>query len=239
MGRPARADRGLRRAAVHDAGVALMAEFFRLRLLRGLEAMLADDGFRRVAGVDESGRGCLAGPVVAAAVIADPRRLVPGVDDSKRLTRAEREALAQAIRRSSLAVGWAAVPAETIDRVNVLEATRLAMVEALERLDPGAEVALVDAVPLRWRRPCLPLVRGDAWSYAIACASIVAKCERDRLMEEYDLQYPGYGFAQHKGYAALEHRRALEELGPSPIHRLTFRSVVPRRDPAAGECWVV
>lgn len=210
-----------------------MAEGFRLQLLRGVEALLAGEGFTRVAGVDEAGRGCLAGPVVAAAVIVDPRRTVPGVDDSKRLGRAERERLARAIRESSLAVGWAAVSAETIDRVNVLEATRLAMTRALDGLDPMADAALVDAVPLRWRRPCLSLVRGDGWSYAIACASIVAKCERDRLMEEYDRRYPGYGFSRHKGYAAEEHRRALVELGPSPIHRLTFRSVLPRREAAA------
>ena len=212
-----------------------MAEGFRLRLLRGLEGMLAGDGFGRVAGVDEAGRGCLAGRVVAAAVIVDPRRVVPGVDDSKRLGAADRERLAGAIRKSSLAVVWSAVSSATIDRVNVLEATRLAMARALEELEPGPDVVLIDAVPLRWRRPSLSLVRGDSWSYAIACASIIAKCERDGLMERYDREFPGYGFAHHKGYAAIEHRRALAELGPSPIHRLTFRSVVPRREPAARE----
>jgi ribonuclease HII len=142
--------------------------------------------------------------------------------------------LERAIRASALAVGCAAVSAGIIDRVNVLEATRMAMVRALDRLDPMADAALVDAVSLRWRRPCIPLIRGDGWSYAIACASIVAKCERDRLLTAYDREYPGYGFARHKGYAAAEHRRALGELGPSPIHRLTFRSVVPRRPAEAG-----
>ncbi|HVS14683.1 MAG TPA: ribonuclease HII [Thermoanaerobaculia bacterium] len=212
-----------------------MAESYRLRLLRGLEAMLAGDGCHRVAGVDEAGRGCLAGPVVAAAVLVDPRRAVPGVDDSKRLGTEERLGLERAIRSSALAVGCAAVSAEVIDRVNVLEATRLAMVRALEGLEPPVDVVLVDAVPLRWHRPCIPLVRGDAWSYAIACASILAKCERDRLMAGYDREYPGYGFASHKGYAAPEHRAALSELGPSPIHRLTFRSVIPRRPSAGSE----
>jgi ribonuclease HII len=236
-GRAARSPRARARSGSEPAGglLALMAESYRLSLLRGLEAMAAGHGWHRVAGVDEAGRGCLAGPVVAAAVVVDPRRAVPGVDDSKRLGARERFELERAIRSSALAVGCAAVSAAVIDRVNVLEATRLAMLQALDRLEPSADVVLVDAVPLRWRRPCIPLVRGDAWSYAIACASIVAKCERDRLMSGYDRQYPGYGFSSHKGYAAPEHRAALSELGPSPIHRLTFRSVIPRRQPTGGE----
>lgn len=210
-----------------------MAEAYRLSLLRGFERRLIDGGCPLVAGVDEAGRGCLAGPVVAAAVIPDPHVLIPGVDDSKRLQVDERERLAQRIRETALACAWAAVPASTVDRVNVLEASRLAMIRALEALDPVPEAVLVDAVPLAWRRPCVPLVRGDSLAYAIACASLVAKTERDRLMCDYDRQYPGYGFASHKGYAASHHRRAIGELGPTPIHRLTFRSVVPRPDDAA------
>lgn len=205
-------------------------EAYRLRLLRGLEDLAAASGFEMVAGVDEAGRGCLAGPVVAAAVVMDPRRLVPGVDDSKRLSPELRAHLAGQIRNAALACAWAAVPADVVDRVNILEATRLAMLEALDRLAPSPTLVLVDAVPLRWRAPCLPLIRGDQVSYAVACASIVAKTERDQLMQDYDARYPGYGFAEHKGYAALRHRQAIEELGPTPIHRLTFRSVVPRRD---------
>jgi ribonuclease HII len=203
-------------------------EAYRLRLLRGLEDLAASSGYRWVAGVDEAGRGCLAGPVVAAAVVMDPRRLVLGVDDSKRLLPELREHLAENVRRAALATAWCAVPADVVDRVNILEATRLAMLGALDRLELPPELVLVDAVPLRWRAPCLPLVRGDRLSYAVACASIVAKTERDRLMRDYDERYPGYGFAEHKGYAAVRHRQAIEELGPSPIHRLTFRSVVPR-----------
>jgi ribonuclease HII len=205
-------------------------EAYRLRLLRGFEDLAAASGYELVAGVDEAGRGCLAGPVVAAAVVMDPRCLVVGVDDSKRLPPDLREHLAERVRSAALACAWVAVQADVVDQVNVLEATRLAMLGALDRLELRPELVLVDAVPLRWRAPCVPLVRGDRLSYAVACASIVAKTERDRLMRDYDQRYPGYGFAEHKGYAAPSHRRAIEELGPSPIHRLTFRSVVPRLD---------
>jgi ribonuclease HII len=224
-------------AGASESLTGIWCEAYRLRLLRGLEDLAAASGYRAVAGVDEAGRGCLAGPVVAAAVVMDPRRLVVGVDDSKRLAPELREHLAGCVRMAALACTWCAVPADVVDRVNVLEATRLAMLGALDRLEPPPELVLVDAVPLRWRAPCLPLVRGDRLSYAVACASIVAKTERDRLMREYDRRYPGYGFAEHKGYAAVRHRQAIEELGPSPIHRLTFRSVVPRLtdlEPAAA-----
>jgi ribonuclease HII len=216
--------------AATDSLTGFWCEAYRLRLLRGLEDLAAAAGFPLVAGVDEAGRGCLAGPVVAAAVVMDPRRLVVGVDDSKRVQSELRAELGRRIRGAALACAWAAIPADVVDRVNVLQATRLAMLEALDRLEVRPHLVLVDAVPLRWRVPCLPLVRADQLSYAVACASIVAKTERDRLMQEYDQSYPGYGFAEHKGYAAVRHRQAIEELGPTPIHRLTFRSVVPRLD---------
>jgi len=182
-----------------------------------------------LAGVDEAGRGCLAGPVVAAAVVVDNRHCLPGVDDSKKLRPHNREHLSQQIRDT--AIGWSigmATPAE-IDRVNILEATRLAMRRALDGLSPQPQCALVDAVRVAALDfPCLSLVRGDLVSYSVACASIVAKVERDRLMGELDQIYPHYGFARHKGYAAAEHRQALADFGPSPAHRLTFRSVLPR-----------
>jgi ribonuclease HII len=207
----------------------LIAEGHRLSLLEGLEQGLADHGFERVAGVDEVGRGCLAGPVVAAAVIPDPQRRVPGVDDSKRLTPEQRESVARFLRESSLACHVVAVPADVIDRINILEATRRAMRLALAGLHPAPGCALVDAVSLTGLPfPCLPVVRGDAISYAVAAASILAKVERDRWMSEIDSTYPQYGFAKHKGYAAAEHREALAEYGPCPLHRLTFHSVVPR-----------
>lgn len=207
----------------------LMAEAYRLRLLRGLEELLADCGHGLVAGVDEAGRGCLAGPVVAAAVVVDPRSLVLGVNDSKKLTAEERSRLAPLIRSLCVATSVCFQPASVIDRINILEATRRAMVEALLSLDVRPDCALVDGVALTSLPfPCLPMVRGDAFSFAVACASILAKTERDALMEGYESTYPGYGFASHKGYAVEEHRRAIAELGPTPIHRLTFRSVIPR-----------
>jgi len=207
----------------------LLAEAFRLHLMRGLEEELWHAGYRRIAGVDEVGRGSLAGPVVAAAVVVDPDRLVPGVEDSKRLRAEEREKVAAAIRRSCLAWGVKSVPARVIDRSDILQATRSAMRDALDGLFPPPDSAVIDAVALEGLPfPSLSLVRGDAVSYAVACASIVAKVERDRMMKEWDVLYPQYGFAQHKGYGAASHRHALATYGPSPIHRLTFRSVVPR-----------
>ncbi len=207
----------------------LLAEVYRLRLLRGIEDGLYQLGFSHQAGVDEVGRGCLAGPVVAAAVVVDPARTVPGVDDSKRLSSEARRQLATWIRQASIAWSVASVEPEVIDRINILQASKRAMIEALEGLAVEPDVALVDAVSLeRQRFPCLPIVRGDSFSYAIACASILAKVERDRLMTDLDTAYPHYGFARHKGYAAPEHLQALRDFGPCPSHRLTFRSVLPR-----------
>ena len=207
----------------------LLAEAYRLSLLRGVEERLYQLGYSNLAGVDEVGRGCLAGPVVAAAVVVDPHRTVPGVDDSKRLSAEARRRLATHIRESALDWSVAVVSPAIIDRINILQASKRAMVQALNNLSILPDVALVDAVPLaRQSYPCLPLVRGDSFSYAIACSSIVAKVERDRMMEELDTSYPHYGFARHKGYAAPEHLDALRDFGPCPSHRLTFRSVLPR-----------
>jgi len=207
----------------------LFAEAYRLRLLRGLEDQLARCGFCRIAGVDEAGRGSLAGPVVASAVIVDPRSAIPGVDDSKCLDAPARERLAAAIRASAIA--WAVVPVSpgVIDRINILEATRQAMRQSLARLSPSPDIAVIDAVALAGLGiPFLPLVRGDSVSYAVACASILAKVERDRMMVELHGQYPQYGFASHKGYSVPEHLRALETYGPCPEHRLTYAPVLPR-----------
>ena len=216
------------------AMIELFVEAYRLHLLRGLEEGLARCGYGRIAGVDEVGRGSLAGPVVAAAVVLDGRCLVPGVDDSKCLTAVERERAAEAIRRHAVAVAVAAVPPEIIDRINILEATRVAMGEALARLRPAPDCAVVDAVRLSgFAFPCLPVIRGDCFSYAIACASIVAKVERDRMMVELGREYPQYGFAEHKGYGVPEHMEALSTYGPSPVHRLTYKPVLPR---AEGRC---
>jgi len=198
--------------------------------MRGLEGLLASSGFGRIAGVDEVGRGALAGPVVVAAVVMPADCLLPCIDDSKNLEPELRSALAGLVRRHALAVEVRAVASREIDLAGIAPATRQAMVWALRALDPAPEVALVDAValpPLGF--PTLSLVRGDHLSYAVACASIVAKVERDRLMERLGADYPQYGFARHKGYGAEEHRLALERFGPCPEHRLTFGSVVPTR----------
>lgn len=213
------------------AMIELFLEAYRLHLLRGLEEGLSRCGFGLIAGVDEVGRGSLAGPVVAAAVIVDGRCLVPGVDDSKCLTAPERERAAEAIRSSCVASAVAAVPPDVIDRVNILEASRQAMREALSRLRPVPDCAVIDAVALPgFSFPCLPVVRGDCFSYAVACASILAKVARDRMMVELDQTYPQYGFAAHKGYSVPEHQEALREYGPCPVHRLTFKPVLPREE---------
>ena len=217
----------------------LLAEVYRLRLMGGLEDLLRGCGYGRLAGVDEVGRGSLAGPVVAAAVVVEPGCMVPGVDDSKSVSSRQRERLAVAIRRAHPVSAVAAVSPRDIDRMNILEATRQAMRQALTALDPSPELALVDAVRLVGPRfPCLPVIRGDQISYAVACASILAKVERDRTMVELDRVYPQYGFASNKGYGALAHRQALSDFGPSAVHRLTFRSVLPQARPEArgGRC---
>lgn len=216
------------------AFIELYAEAYRLRLLRGLEDLLARHGYALIAGVDEVGRGSLAGPVVAAAVIVDPCCTIPGVDDSKCLTAPERERLAGLIRATAVATAVAYVPAGVIDQINVLEATRRAMRKALSDLKPAPDCALVDAVPLPgFSFPCIPVVRGDVLSYAVACASIVAKVERDRWMTELHRDYPHYGFASHKGYSVPEHMQALAAYGPCPEHRLTYRQVLPRQGEVA------
>ncbi len=213
----------------------LLAEACRLHLMRGLEGLLFQGGYGRVAGVDEAGRGALAGPVVVAAVIMPPEGLIPGIDDSKALAPPAREALADLVRSQALAYSIAAASADLVDRINVLAATRSAMRQSLLELDPAPDIALIDAVALPGLPfPSLPLIRGDAISYAVACASLLAKVERDRLLTELAASFPQFGFDRHKGYGAAEHLAALREYGPTPHHRLTFRSVLPRRA-IAGE----
>jgi ribonuclease HII len=185
-------------------------------------------GLERVAGVDEAGRGPLAGPVVAAAVVLFPGRTIPGVDDSKRLTAEERVEAFARIEGRAMAIAVGVVDAETIDRVNILEATRLAMNQALVALTVLPDLVLTDWVALAGLPfPQRNLVRGDQRSATIAAASIVAKVTRDRLMEEADRAFPEYGFGRHKGYATEEHRRTLAEFGPCPLHRRCFRGVLP------------
>ncbi|HUP37611.1 MAG TPA: ribonuclease HII [Candidatus Limnocylindria bacterium] len=183
-------------------------------------------GITRLAGVDEAGRGPLAGPVVAAAVVLPPGTRIAGVDDSKRLPPDERQRLFGVIRERAVAVGVAVVDHVTIDRLNILQATRLAMGQALAALDAEPELVLTDYVTVPGLRcPQRNLVEGDRRSASVAAASIIAKVTRDRIMEEADREYPVYGFGRHKGYPTPEHRVALERHGPCALHRRTFAGI--------------
>lgn len=193
------------------------------------EDQARSEGFAFVAGVDEVGRGCLAGPVVAAACILDRERPLPeGLDDSKKLTAAHRETINAELRESVLAFGIGAVEADEIDKINILEATKKAMFLAIEALSPSADYLLIDALQLKSVRvPQKALIKGDSISVSIAAASVIAKVYRDELMKSYEAQYPQYGFARHKGYGCSSHFEAIREHGPCPLHRKTFRGVVP------------
>lgn len=180
----------------------------------------------RVCGADEAGRGPLAGPVVAAAVILHPMRPIDGLRDSKQLSPARRQALAELIRRRAEAWSIASASVEEIDRLNILQASLLAMKRAIEALDPPAEAALVDGNRLpRLSIEARAIVGGDALEPAISAASILAKQDRDRLMAELDRSFPGYGFAEHAGYPTPRHLQRLRELGPCALHRRSFAPV--------------
>jgi len=188
-------------------------------------------GWTRIAGIDEAGRGALFGPVVAAAVILNPRRRIVGLDDSKKLTAERRTLLAARIREHALAWAVAEIDAGRIDAWNILQASRQAMTAALGQLAFVPDYLLIDAMELDVPIEQKSLVKGDAKSISIAAASILAKTHRDTRMDEWDGVYPGYGFAQHKGYGTPEHLEALKRLGPTPLHRHSF---APVRE--AG-CW--
>lgn len=184
------------------------------------------EGFSTVAGVDEAGRGPLAGPVVAAAVILSPNIFIHGLDDSKRLSSRRREELFSLIKQQAKAVGVGTVSQSTIDRINILQATFLAMRMAVAKLRPSPEYLLVDGLIIPDIDVSqLPIVKGDRLSISIAAASIVAKVIRDRIMVKEDERLPQYGFARHKGYATKRHLEALARHGVSPLHRCSFRPV--------------
>jgi ribonuclease HII len=190
-----------------------------------LEGELRARGFRAVAGIDEVGRGCLFGPVVAGAVILSADRPVRGLNDSKLLEPERREVLAERIRERAVAWAVAAVDSATIDAINIYQASRLAMRKAVEQLQPAPDFLLIDAVPVDLPVPQRSLIKGDMRCHAIAAASIVAKVYRDALMCIWDEVFPAYGLAAHKGYSTPEHWKALREFGPTPLHRLSFEPV--------------
>lgn len=204
----------------------------KLRMLRTLvcghryERKARAQGATTIAGVDEVGRGALFGPVVAAAVILPPDCRIRGLRDSKQLLREDRERLAGIVEKKAIAIAIEEVSVEIIDRVNIYQATRIAMTAAVTRLSPAADHLLIDA--MRLDHPCAQtsIIYGDSLSISIAAASVVAKVYRDRRMCELDCEYPGYGLASHKGYGTPRHLAALEELGPCPLHRKSFRPVM-------------
>jgi len=193
------------------------------------ENELKSQGYELIAGIDEVGRGALAGPVVASAVILPHPANFPWlglVRDSKELTSRKRESLFELINKEAVAVGIGIVPSQVIDSVNILKATKLAMIQAVEKLPKQPHFLIIDRVTLsQCPIPQRGITRGDKLCLSIACASIIAKVTRDRMMEEFDQIYPGYGFARHKGYGTGEHISCLQKLGPSPIHRLYFAPV--------------
>ena len=191
--------------------------------IEALNSIMARLGRSRVVGVDEVGRGCLAGPVVAAAVLLRPGFSLAGIDDSKKLTPARRELIFSQLVAAGSSIGIGVVSAAEIDRINILKASLQAMVKALVVLNRDCDLVVVDGrqrLPLNL--PQYPLIRGDSLCLPVAAASIVAKVIRDRQMLYYDHLFPQYGFARHKGYGTIVHRQALTRYGSSPLHRQTF-----------------
>lgn len=184
------------------------------------------NGHTHVAGIDEAGRGPLAGPVMAAAVILPAGLSIIGVDDSKKLTPDKREKMFEIIMAQALSVGIGIITPTEIDRINILQATRRAMLAAVQQLSPQPDYLLIDGISTIDSAVSQKTIKkGDSLSLSIAAASIIAKVTRDRFMIEMDTKYPGYGFAGHKGYGSAAHMEAIRVLGPSPIHRLTFGGV--------------
>jgi ribonuclease HII len=196
-------------------------------------------GYRTIAGLDEAGRGALFGPVFAAAVVLDPERPIRGLDDSKQLDPERRQVLAQRIRERALSWAVGAADAFEIDRINILEASRLSMQRAFERLSHRPDYLLIDALRLGVPVVQKALIRGDAVCFSIAAASILAKVARDEALAAWDRVFPEYGFARHKGYGTADHLEALRRFGPTPLHRFSFEPVraaspAPSSEKSAG-----
>lgn len=204
----------------------LLLEKQRIQRLYKQERLLVRCGYNLIAGVDEAGRGPLAGPVVVGAVILPMGYHLPCINDSKKLSAKQREKLYHLIKEVAIAVQYVVIDRETIDQVNIYQATILGMYTAIQQLVPQPDAVLIDAVPLPdLAMPSVSLIGGDAISASIGAASIIAKVERDRIMLELDEKFPQYGFAKHKGYGTAEHMKALAQYGPCPMHRQSFEPI--------------
>lgn len=186
------------------------------------ESMYWEQGFSRVAGIDEVGRGCLFGDVVAAAVILPKGLVLEAINDSKKLSEKKRELLYERIMEEALAIGIGIVDVKTIEEINIKQAARLAMKQAVDKLQIAPDCLLIDAEKIDIDLPQLPLIHGDERSQSIAAASIIAKVTRDRMCRDWDMMYPEYGISVHKGYATKQHREMLLQFGPTPLHRKLF-----------------
>lgn len=200
-------------------------EDLRLEKMLAYEKELYAQGIQLIAGVDEVGRGPLAGPVVAAAVILPENCKIPGLNDSKKIPKSKHQAIYQAVLDQALSVGIGVKDNRIIDQVNIYEATKLAMLEAIHELDPQPQHLLIDAMKLDLPISQTSIIKGDANSLSIAAASIVAKVTRDQMMAAYDQEYPGYDFGQNAGYGTSKHLEGLEKYGVTPIHRRSFEPI--------------
>lgn len=187
-----------------------------------IEKKYFDNGYKLIAGIDEAGRGPLAGPVVSACVIMPIDDIIDGVDDSKKLSQKKREYLFDKIKEKAIDYSISIVSNEVIDEINILNATKKSMLECINNIKTKPNIIFIDAVKLDTEIETLPIIHGDALSYEIAAASILAKVTRDRIMEEYDKVYPQYQFSKHKGYGTKLHIEKLKENGPCDVHRKTF-----------------
>ncbi|MBS5358593.1 MAG: ribonuclease HII [Streptococcus parasanguinis] len=197
----------------------------RLEKMLAYEKELYAQGIDLIAGVDEVGRGPLAGPVVAAAVILPKACKIPGLNDSKKIPKSKHKEIYEAVFQNAIAIGIGIKDNHVIDQVNIYEATKLAMMEAIGQLDPRPQHLLIDAMKLDLPISQTSIIKGDANSLSIAAASIVAKVTRDQMMEKFDREYPGYDFAQNAGYGTAKHLAGLDQLGVTPIHRRSFEPV--------------
>ncbi|MBI4378345.1 MAG: ribonuclease HII [Nitrospinae bacterium] len=193
---------------------------------QGIDKEFFKSGYRFISGIDEAGRGPLAGPVVASAVILPPEIIIPGIDDSKKLSSKKRERLFDVIQNVALSVGIGIISSDIIDEKNILEATKIAMIEAESNLTITPDLLIIDGIiPINSLTKQYTIKKGDSISQSIAAASIIAKVTRDRIMLEYDLKYPQYLFSKHKGYGTQEHLERIKEFGPCYIHRKSFRGI--------------